>query len=57
MTPNPNLDIAWVLIASALVLLMQAGFLCLEARHDGAKKPTFLYCVYISTTAKSSSDK
>jgi len=37
MTPNPNLDIAWVLIASALVLLMQAGFLCLEAGATRSK--------------------
>jgi len=37
MTPTPNLDIAWVLIASALVLLMQAGFLCLEAGATRSK--------------------
>ncbi len=37
MTQTPNLDIAWVLIASALVLLMQAGFLCLEAGATRSK--------------------
>lgn len=31
MGVSENLDIAWVLIASVLVLVMQAGFLCLEA--------------------------
>jgi Amt family ammonium transporter len=37
MTQTPSLDIAWVLIASALVLLMQAGFLCLEAGATRSK--------------------
>ncbi len=37
MTQTQNLDIAWVLIASALVLLMQAGFLCLEAGATRSK--------------------
>jgi Amt family ammonium transporter len=37
MTQIPSLDIAWVLIASALVLLMQAGFLCLEAGATRSK--------------------
>ena len=37
MTPTPNLDIAWMLIASTLVLLMQAGFLCLEAGATRSK--------------------
>ena len=30
-TPNEVLDVAWILICSALVMLMQAGFACLES--------------------------
>ena len=37
MTQTTDLDIAWVLIASSLVLLMQAGFLCLEAGATRSK--------------------
>ena len=37
MTQGGMLDIAWVLIAAALVLLMQAGFLCLEAGSTRSK--------------------
>jgi Amt family ammonium transporter len=37
MSESQNLDIAWVLIASALVLIMQAGFLCLEAGSTRSK--------------------
>ncbi len=32
-----NLDILWVLVASALVFLMQAGFMCLESGFARAK--------------------
>ncbi len=37
MIGNEPLDIAWVLIASVLVLVMQAGFLCLEAGSTRSK--------------------
>jgi len=37
MTQHAPLDIAWVLIASVLVLVMQAGFLCLEAGSTRSK--------------------
>jgi Amt family ammonium transporter len=30
-TPNEVLDVAWILICAALVMLMQAGFACLES--------------------------
>jgi ammonium transporter len=30
-TPNEVLDVAWILISAALVMLMQAGFACLES--------------------------
>ncbi len=37
MTQTSSVDIAWVLVASALVLLMQGGFLCLEAGATRSK--------------------
>ena len=37
MTGDERLDIAWVLTSATLVLLMQAGFLCLETGFTRAK--------------------
>ncbi len=37
MNERDQIDIAWVLIASVLVLVMQAGFLCLEAGSTRSK--------------------
>ncbi len=30
-TPQEVLDVAWILVCAALVMLMQAGFACLES--------------------------
>lgn len=37
MHPTPTLDTLWILLCAALVFLMQAGFLCLEAGLTRAK--------------------
>lgn len=37
-----SLDILWMLIASALVFIMQAGFMCLESGFARAKTQSML---------------
>ncbi|NRA38577.1 MAG: ammonium transporter, partial [Planctomycetes bacterium] len=36
-TLTDNLNMVWVLVAAALVMLMQAGFMCLESGMSRAK--------------------